>query len=142
MTWTCTKKCVTIVTKAVNWFLFVSFKFIYQKFVKPYSVDGGKLYHGYSTSSNKRKQECISGCPCGNNEGPPNDIKALCSAMLHSQGIAEKLVAAYVSNHCSPTHHYILPSYHIFIKLISWWPDFPSHNNKPSSGALSWADVY
>lgn len=60
------------------------------------SVDGEKLYHGYATSSSRPNVDCNSGCPCGNNRGRPNDIRALCTAMLKAHNVSESLVAAYV----------------------------------------------
>ncbi|XP_067928844.1 uncharacterized protein [Watersipora subatra] len=60
------------------------------------SVNGVKLYHGYSTEGRRHQEECNSGCPCGSNQGPPNDIHALCTAMLQEHGVHETLIAAYV----------------------------------------------
>ncbi|KAF6018063.1 hypothetical protein EB796_023624 [Bugula neritina] len=66
-------------------------------------VDGEKFFHGYIADSTVSKdQQCPSGCPCGTNEGPNNDIRALCSAMLKTNGVNETLIAAYVVKpHCN-----------------------------------------
>ena len=70
------------------------------------SVDGEKLYHGFAMESSESKRsrqsnkdQCSDGCPCGTNEGQPNDINALCAAMLRAHGVKESLSAAYVSSY-------------------------------------------
>ena len=75
-----------------------------QVFFSLSSVDGEKLYHGFAIESSESKRsrqsnkdQCSDGCPCGTNEGQPNDINALCAAMLRAHGVKESLSAAYVS---------------------------------------------
>lgn len=89
-----------------------------------FSVDGEKLYHGYAIAagSSKRsaklaKEQCNEGCPCGTNEGQPNDIHALCTAMLRANDVQEALLAAYVSV-------FLVYFLGLHLTVVWWWPPF------------------
>lgn len=63
-------------------------------------VDGVPLFYGINDTPNNGghpNNNGCPGCPCGPYSDQPNDILALCSAMLLSSGVKRKLESAYVS---------------------------------------------
>lgn len=60
-------------------------------------MNDAPLFHGYNEFGKVKDDRCTI-CPCGEYHSVPNDIVALCHAMLQEQQVKyTKLLAAYVS---------------------------------------------
>lgn len=95
------KNKLDVTVRALKYYLIKLNEIVNSKYAMFFSVDGEKLYHGYSTEGGRSAQQCTGGCPCGSNKGHPNDIQELCIAMLRTQGVTDPLIAAYVSGQYS-----------------------------------------
>ncbi|XP_067936517.1 uncharacterized protein [Watersipora subatra] len=62
-------------------------------------VDGQPVFHGNNDFKEQNNDipnnNGCPGCPCGSYTSQPNDVLALCSAMLNAQGVHADLEAAY-----------------------------------------------